>query len=114
MTQPLTPDTPLSPISPSLDAARAVLAAVLDSTRAADTDRLDTDRLAAAEALAALSEVRPPYPPPNPGQAGHPHALLADALDRLDAAIGEAGSIDELTRIATAALILRRRSQDQS
>ena len=109
MTQPLTPDTPLSAISPSLDAARAALAAVLDGTRAADTDRL-----AAAEALAALSEVRPPYPPPNPGQAGHPHALLAEALDRLDAAIGEAGSIDELTRIATAALILRRRSRDRS
>jgi hypothetical protein len=107
MTQPAA--TQITPISPSLDAARHALAAVLDGG-----DANDRDRLAAAEALAVLSEVRPPYPPTVSGEAGWPHVLLADALARLEAAIGEAGSIDELTRIATAALILRRRGQDVS
>ena len=58
------PTTPTTPISPSLDAARHALAAVLDTTRAPRAD--DRDRLAAAEALAVLSDVRPPYPPPTP------------------------------------------------
>jgi hypothetical protein len=70
--------------------------------------------LAAAEALAVLSEVRPPYPPSNAGETAEPHVLMAASLARLEAGIGEAASIDELTRIATAALILRRRGQDQS
>jgi hypothetical protein len=100
--------TPTTPISQSLDDARHALVGVID-----DHDANDPDRLAAAEALAALCEVRPPYPPPDPGHARDPEALLAQALGRLEAAIGEATSIDELTRIATAALIIRRRGQDR-
>jgi hypothetical protein len=107
MTQPAAAQ--ITPISPSLDAARRALAAVLDATHVDHRTRL-----AAAEALAVLSEVRPPYPPATGSGAGTPEVLLADALARLETAIGEAGSIDELTRIATAALILRRRGGDPS
>ena len=125
---------PTTPIPPALDAARRALAALTSTALVADTDLTDddladdvelaaeVDRLAAVEALAVLSDVRPPYPPlpdpidpidpidtSNPGGPLDTGTVLAQVLDHLEAAIDEATSIQELTRIAAAALVLRHR-----
>ena len=93
----------------AIAAARRALAAILDADPPASPGGDGETRIYVSEALALLSDVRPPYPPlppllqPLPSGAG-----IAQALTHLDEAIDQATSIADLTRIATVAIILRR------
>ncbi len=97
-----------TPVPPSVDAARRLLAAVLDSAPPADLAH-DADRFVIAEALAVLDDVTPPYPPvtPVPGQVAASDARR-EALAHLETALDEVSSVRDLTRIGLAAIVLRR------
>ena len=97
-----------TPVPPSVDAARRLLAAALDSERPADRAH-DVDRFVVAEALAVLDDVTPPYPPVTP-EPGHVAASDArrEALAHLETALDEVSSVRDLTRIGLAAIVLRR------
>ena len=100
--------TRTSPVPPSVDAARRLLAAALDSAPPADRTH-DADRFVVAEALAVLDDVTPPYPPvtPAPGQVAASDARR-EALAHLETALDEVSSVRDLTRIGLAAIVLRR------
>lgn len=96
-----------TPPPPDIEAASRGLAAVLAADPGFD------DALAAAEALSVLSDVISPYPAldyPN-GNAVDGHGdvdqLLVAVLVHLDAAIKAARGVEEATRCAHAARVLR-------
>jgi hypothetical protein len=96
----------MTPVPPSIDAARRVLAAALDSDLPADG--IDADRFTVAEALAVLDDVTPPYPPVPPQTPIDAGAARRQALGHLETALDEASSVRDLTRIGLAAIVLRR------
>ena len=100
--------TRTTPVPPSVDAARRLLAAALDSAPPADRAH-DADRFVVAEALAVLDDVTPPYPPvtPAPGLVAASDARR-EALALLETALDEVSSVRDLTRIGLAAIVLRR------
>lgn len=101
-----TPLIPMTSVPPSIDAARRVLAAVLDNDL--PTDGIDPDRFTVAEALAVLDDVTPPYPPVPPQTPIEAGAARRQALGHLETALDEVSSVRDLTRIGLAAIVLRR------
>lgn len=101
-----TPLIPMSSVPSSIDAARRVLAAALDSVLPADG--IDADRFTVAEALAVLDDVTPPYPPVPPQTPIDAGAARRQALGHLETALDEVSSVRDLTRIGLAAIVLRR------
>ncbi|MBI4942124.1 MAG: hypothetical protein HY830_15370 [Actinobacteria bacterium] len=101
-----TPLIPMSAVPPSIDAARRVLAAALDSDLPADG--IDPDRFTVAEALAVLDDVTPPYPPVPPQPPIDAGTARRQALGHLETALDEVSSVRDLTRIGLAAIVLRR------
>jgi hypothetical protein len=98
----LQPAIRVTRLTPSVQEARRTLARLLTGQPPPD------QHLAAAAALATLEDTGEVTPPlvddvdPLPWDEGHPLALT-----QLGAAIDEASTIEELTRVATAALELR-------
>ncbi|WP_088319472.1 hypothetical protein [Kineosporia sp. R_H_3] len=101
-----TPLIPMTSVPPSIDAARRVLAAALDSDLPADC--IDADRFTVAEALAVLDDVTPPYPPVPLQTPIDARAARRQALGHLETALDEVSSVRDLTRIGLAAIVLRR------
>jgi hypothetical protein len=93
----------VTPIPPLVDAARRILTAVLAA------DPAVADSLMIAEALGALIDVQPPYPPlgleddPTEPDVGIPRAmrLLAQVIDETDA-------LGDLCRYGETLVLLRR------
>lgn len=97
-----------SPESPSIAAARRLMTAALGYR-----GPQEAQRLAIAEALAVLSDVVPPYPAPPRIAAVAPSTDLFELtqliLEHLKVALDdEVVEIIELTRVATASIVLRR------
>jgi hypothetical protein len=97
----------MSQPTPSVAAARQLMTSALGYI-----GPQETQRLALAEALAVLSDVVPPYPPLPQVQPVAPGTdlfeLTALVLEYLRAALDEVDDITALTRVATAAIVLRR------
>ena len=97
----------VSPEPPSVAAARRLMSAALGYR-----GPQEAERLAIAEALAVLSDVAPPYPPVPVMTPVAPSTdlreLTAIVLDHLRVALDEVVDITELTRVATASIVLRR------
>lgn len=96
---------PSSTPPPDIEQASRGLAAVLASDPSFD------DALAAAEALSVLSDVVPPYPPLDypapPAVEVDVEQAVAVVLAHLDVAIDSARGVEEATRCAHAARVLR-------
>jgi hypothetical protein len=92
-----------TPIPASVDAARRVLAAVLAA------DPLPEDALAVSEALSALVDVHPPYPPLGAeDDPTEPDVGIPTALAYLDEALNQADDIISLCRYGEVMVLLRR------
>jgi hypothetical protein len=92
---------------PSVAAARRLMSPAIRYR-----GRQERQRLAIVEAFAVLSDVAPPYPPapsaPPIAETTDLDELIDLVLEHLRAAIGEVTEISDLTRVATAAIVLRR------
>jgi hypothetical protein len=98
---------PTTPVPASVDAARRILAAALDAQLSQGA--VPELRLAVAEAYAVLVDVAPPYPPLPPALSPMPAAqAVPKALAHLRTALDEVTSVQDLTRIGLAAIVLRR------